>query len=108
MNHGYYQDRLSAYFDQALTGEEMQMIKEHLTSCAECRARLDDLARLDSLIEDKAGLGESDYWETAARKIEDRLTVAEESKVTVVRSGWFGLGWKLAAAAASIAALTFV
>ena len=108
MNHGYFQDRLSGYFDQALTPEEMLMMKEHLASCAECREQLDNLAKLDKLIEDKGGLGESDYWEKAAQKIEKRIAAAEDSKVTDVRSGWFGLGWKLAAAAASIAVLTFV
>lgn len=108
MNHGYFQDRLSAYFDQALTLEEMQMMKEHLASCAECREQLDDLAKLDRLIEAKADLGESDYWEKAAQTIERRLTTGNESKVTKVRSGWFGLGWKLVATAASIAALTFI
>lgn len=108
MNHGYFQDRLSAYFDQALTLEEMQMMKEHLESCAECRDRLEDLAKLDRLIDDNAALGESDYWEKAAQKIESRLTSPEKTEVTDIRSSWFGLGWKLAAAAASVAALTFV
>jgi hypothetical protein len=108
MNHGYFQDRLSGYFDQALTPEEMLMMKEHLASCAECREQLDDLGKLDKLIEAKAVLGESDYWENAAQKIEKRIAAEEDTKVTDVRSGWFGLGWKLAAAAASIAALTFV
>lgn len=108
MNHGYFQDRLSAYFDQALTLEEMRAVKEHLSDCAECRGRLDDLAKLDQLIEEKRDLGESDYWEKAAQKIESKLTAAEDNKVTDVRSGWFGLGWKLAATAASITVLTFV
>ena len=93
MNHGYYQDRLSAYFDQALTPEEMRAIKEHLESCAECREQLDNLAKLDQLIEEKSGLGESDYWEKAAQKIENEIAAEEDKEITEVRSGWFGLGW---------------
>lgn len=84
------------------------MVEEHVAACAECRKQLEMLAKLDRLIDEKADLAESDYWETAAQKIEGRLGSKEEPKVTDVRSSWTGLGWKLAAAAASVAALTFI
>ena len=108
MDHGYFQDRLSAYHDRSLTPEEMRMLEEHVAACAECRAQLERLAKLDRLIDEKADLAESDYWETSAQKIEQRLGFKEESKVTTIRRSWAGLSWKLAAAAASVAALTFI
>ena len=108
MDHGYFQDKLSAYHDRSLTPEEMRMVEEHVAACAACRERLEMLAKLDRLIDEKADLAESDYWETAAQKIEQRLGFKEESKVIDVRRNWTGLGWKLAAAAASVAALTFI
>ena len=108
MDHGYFQDMLSAYHDRSLTPEEMRMVEEHVAACAECRTQLEMLAKLARLIDEKADLAESDYWETAAQKIEQRLGFKEEPKVTDIRRSWTGLGWKLAAAAASVAALTFI
>ncbi len=108
MDHGYFQDRLSAYHDRSLTPEEMRMVEEHVAACAECRKQLEMLAKLDRLIDEKADLTESDYWETAAQKTEQRLGFKKESKITIIRRSWTGLGWKLAAAAASVAALTFI
>ncbi|MCK4372346.1 MAG: zf-HC2 domain-containing protein, partial [candidate division Zixibacteria bacterium] len=108
MDHGYFQDRLSAYHDRSLTPEEMRMVEEHVAACAECRKQLEMLAKLDRLIDEKADLAESDYWETAAQKTEQRLGFKKESKITIIRRSWTGLGWKLAAAAASVAALTFI
>ncbi len=108
MDHGYFQDRLSAYHDRSLTPEEMRMVEEHAAACAACREQLEMLAKLDRLIDEKADLAESEYWETAAQKIEQRLGFKEESKITTIRRSWTGLGWKLAAAAASVAALTFI
>ncbi len=108
MDHGYFQDRLSAYHDRSLTPEEMRMVEEHVAACAACLRQLEMLAKLDRLIDEKADLAESDYWETAAQKTEQRLGFKKESKVTTIRRSWTGLGWKLAAAAASVAALTFI
>ena len=84
------------------------MVEEHVAACAECRKQLEMLAKLDRLIDEKADLAESDYWETAAQKTEQRLGFKKESKITIIRRSWTGLGWKLAAAAASVAALTFI
>jgi len=108
MEHGYFQNKLSAYHDRSLTPEEMRMMEEHVPGCAECRKQLEMLARLDKLVDEKGALGESDYWETAAHKIESRLGFDRETEVTDLRRSWTGLGWKLAAAAATVAALTFV
>ncbi len=108
MNHGYYQDRLSAYHDQSLTPEEMRAVAEHLERCEDCRGRLDDIRKLVTLIENNRDLGASDYWEKAALRIERKIAIETEEKVVDARSGWFALGWKITVAAASIAALTFI
>jgi anti-sigma factor RsiW len=39
-------ERLSAYLDGELAGEELREIEAHVVACAECRAALDDLKRL--------------------------------------------------------------
>ncbi|MBI5266729.1 MAG: zf-HC2 domain-containing protein [candidate division Zixibacteria bacterium] len=103
MDHTYYKDRISAYLDGALPPYEQKAIGEHLAQCAECREILDRLRALNSLVEQKSGLGENDYWERQAQKIEQRLGIAE-TQVTRIQPTrtWQGVIWKLAAAAASI------
>ncbi|NOZ88217.1 MAG: hypothetical protein GXP49_18550 [Deltaproteobacteria bacterium] len=52
------QDLLSAYHDNELDGEDKARVKQHLASCAECRARLktyEDMGRaLNELFSEKA------------------------------------------------------
>jgi hypothetical protein len=103
MDHEYYRDRVSAYVDGALPPYEQMALEEHIARCAECRALLEKLRKLEAMVEGSSELGESDYWERQAQKIEARLGLAETevTRIGPVRS-WRGLGWKLTAAAASI------
>lgn len=86
------------------------MLAQHVASCSECQKLLADLERLDQLVADKIELGQSDYWEQNARKIEGKLGFGQETIITPVpRSGWEkGMVWKLSAVAASVALLVFI
>lgn len=109
MDHSYYIDKLSAYSDRELTGEEHEVVRQHVQSCSECRAALAEYEKLDQLVERNQVPGQSDYWEGAAKRIEAQLQSDPDAKVTDIsrgRSGW--LGWKLASVAATVAILTFV
>ena len=108
MEHSYYQERISAYFDGELSEEERRMVREHLQECPQCRALLDELGRLEGLAERHVDIPDGDYWEQSARRIEERLGPEEEGKVVDVAGGWRGLGWKLAGVAAALVVLTFV
>jgi hypothetical protein len=103
MDHEYYRDRVSAYVDGALPPYEQMALEEHIAQCAECRALLEKLRKLEAMVQDSSALGESDYWEGQAQKIETRLGLGqtEVMRIGPTRS-WRGLGWKLTAAAASI------
>ena len=112
MNHGYFQDRLSAYLDHELKAEEYAALAQHLEECAECRAELDRLRELDRLVAEQSPLGDSDYWEASARKIEERLgfrgaEVIEVSRLRRTRSmsGWW---WKVPAIAASVVLVGYI
>ena len=37
MDHSYFKDRVSAYYDRDLPPYELQALEEHLKECAECR-----------------------------------------------------------------------
>jgi len=63
MDHSYYKDRLSAYCDRELTGEEYEVVRLHVESCPECRAALAEYEKLERLVDSNRALGESDYWE---------------------------------------------
>ena len=108
MEHSYYRDKLSAFHDGQLTEEEQRMLQEHIDSCPECRAEIEELKKLDALIDRHADLGDGDYWEKSALEIEEKLGFETPAKVTDVRRNWKGLGWKIAAVAASVAVLTFI
>ncbi len=108
MEHSFYRDKLSAFHDGQLTAEEQRMLQEHIDSCPECRKALEEYERLDALIDRHADLDDSDYWEKSARKIEKQLGFETTTEVTDVRRSWKGLGWKIAAVAASVAVLTFI
>jgi len=109
MDHGYFKDRISAFYDRSLKPEEQAVVEEHLRECEECRKLLDDFKKLDALVEKHNGLDGEDYWEESARRIESQLGGEEGTEVTEVsRSGRWGLAWKLIAVAASVALLTVV
>lgn len=104
MDHNYYKERISAYADHALPPYEKMAVEGHLATCAECRAALAKVQKLSAWIGAEGNLGGDDYFEKQAQAIEERLGIAQ-TKVTPMaeRRTWRGLGWKLTAAAASIA-----
>lgn len=109
MDHSYFRDKISAYFDNELPPQEKEIIEQHLAQCQECQDLLAELKRLDRTVEKHSQLGGKEYWEQSAQRIEQRLGFAEETKVTdITPSGWKGLVPKLAAVAASIAVLGFI
>jgi len=109
MDHGYFKDRISAYYDNNLKPEEQVVIEEHLKECEKCRKLLAEFEKLDRLVEEHSQLGGEKYWEESAKKIEKSLGFEEKTAITEVASSrWFGLTWKLAAVAASVVLLTIV
>lgn len=110
MEHSYFKDRISAYHDNELKDEQRHLIAEHLKDCAECRQLLEELEKFDRLVEKHSGLGESEYWESAAQKI-DQAIGGESAATRVVdirRPAWRGLSWKLVGVAASFVILAFI
>lgn len=109
MDHGYFKDRISAFYDNNLKPEERIVIEEHLKECEECRKLLEEFEKLDRLVEEHSQLDGEEYWEESARKIEKSLGFDKETQVTeIAPSRWFGLTWKLVAVAASVVFLTVV
>ncbi len=109
MDHSYFRDKISAYFDNELSPQEREVIEQHLAQCQECRNLLAELKRLDRTVEKHSQLGGEEYWEQSAQRIEQRLGFTEGTKVTdITPSRWKGLVPKLAAVAASIAVLGFI
>lgn len=109
MDHEYFKDRISAWKDSSLTVEEQRLIDEHLPTCPECRQLLEKLKRLDQLVEEHSGLSEGEFFETLARKIDNRLDPQSTTVTELKRStSRYGFGWKLMTAVASVAVLTFI
>jgi len=109
MDHSYFRDKISAYFDNELSPQEKEIVQQHLAQCQECRNLLAELKRLDRTVEKHSQLGGEEYWEQSAQRIEQRLGFREGTKVTdITPSRWKGLVSKLAAVAASIAILGFI
>ncbi|MEW5794894.1 MAG: zf-HC2 domain-containing protein [Candidatus Zixiibacteriota bacterium] len=109
MDHQYYQDRLSAYADHELPEAERALLDTHMVECAECRARLSELNRLSELVEKHSPLGESEYWESAAARIENALPdkgrLIDLSRERARRST---LWWKVPAIAASVLIIGYI
>ncbi|MEW6050853.1 MAG: zf-HC2 domain-containing protein [Candidatus Zixiibacteriota bacterium] len=110
MDHGYFLDRVSAYFDRDLPPQELALMETHLQSCDECRALLAQFEKLDQLVKQNSELGSDDYWEKSARQIEERLGRAEKTEITDVRPSRriAQLGWKVVAVAASLVLLGYI
>jgi hypothetical protein len=111
VDHSFFQERLSAYADRELPADELAVVEDHLLGCAECRRRLDEISKLGELTDRDSLLGESDYWEKAAQKIEaalepQRTEVLDPAKERPRAS--YGLWWKLPAIAASLLFLTYI
>jgi len=108
MDHSYFRDKVSAYADNELPLDERRVIDEHLAECPECRALLKQIESLSRLAESHRDLAGDDVFEAMACRIDMALGV-EDAPVTSISGGkWRGLGWKLAAVAASLAVLTFI
>lgn len=103
MEHQFYIDRLSAYFDNELKNEEYVIIHEHVQSCDECQKRLQELEKLENLISAKTELSDNDYWEQSAQKIEAALDTAPKTEIVKIdKSSSSSLWWKLTGVAASL------
>lgn len=110
MDHAYFKDRLSALFDNELPPQEKQIVEEHLHGCVECQELMTRLRQLDEAVTRHSQLADTDYWEKSAQKIEQRLGFPEQTVVTPIGRRWYekGMGWKMVAAAASIAVLAYI
>ena len=110
MDHTFYTDRLSAYFDQELKNEEHVIVDQHVEECQECQKILANLAKFDSFIEENSDLADNDYWEKSAQKIEKAISGGTKTEVVDIKkeSSYKGLWWKLAGVAASIAVIAFI
>ncbi len=109
MDHGYFIDRISAYLDGELPDYEQQAVGEHLLQCDECSRLFNRLKKADVLVEKYSDVDGDDYFERMASKIEQQIGVeADEPEITPVPKRRTGLGWKITAAAASIAVLMFI
>lgn len=110
MDHEFYIDRLSAYFDGELKHEEEFMVEEHIKDCPECQKVLEDLRQFDEMVEAHSQLGEDEYWEKSAQKIEAAISGEKTTKVVDVKpkakSIW--LSWKAIGSLATAAVLIFI
>ena len=109
MDESYFKEKLSAYLDKDLPPEEMAMMDQYVAEHEEARRILDEYRKLNDLVEKHSGLGESDYWERSARKIEEAIGFKHGNSVTDIRpKGRTGFVWKITAVAASAALLIFI
>jgi len=111
MDHKYFQSRLSAFADGELPADEQTRVAEHLEQCQDCARRVDELQRLEELTERESKLDDSDYWETAAQRIEAKLDrsatpITDLSKGPVKSKS--SLWWKLPAIAASVVLVGYI
>jgi len=111
MDHRYYQERLSAFADSELRPDEHARVADHLNGCVECRRRLQELRNLARLVDRDSSLAESDYWEEAAGRIEQRIDSAGSGVTDVAEErrrrklGWW---WKVPAIAASVLIVGYI
>ena len=112
MEHSYYKDKLSAYYDSELEVQEMELLRRHLEGCAECRELLEKLSSLSQKIEELSGLDENEYFGSLATRIVGKIADLDNKVVELPRKEFhrFGFGWKIGALAASfmlIATVTY-
>lgn len=111
MNHDFYTDRLSAYYDMELKNEEFVMVDQHVQNCPECLAIIEEFKKFDSVVEENSMLAGDDYFEKAAQKIEAAISGPVETEVVEIQkksSSMGGLWWKLAGVAATLAVIAFI
>lgn len=110
MDHEFYIDRLSAYFDGELKHEEEFIVEEHIKDCPECQKILADLRKFDEMVEAHSELGEDDYWEKSAQKIEAAISGEKRTEVVELKTkkatDW--LRWKIVGSVAAAAVLVFI
>lgn len=95
---GHVLDRLSAYLDGELGAAEQERFRSHLASCAECAARLEELAAVDGVLRDLSEDAPAGYFEALPSRVRARVAAASapargRSRIPV---------WTLAAAAALV------
>jgi hypothetical protein len=98
-------ERLSAWLDGELTPAEQVEVEAHLSTCAECRARLADMGAVDEKarglpLEPPAG-----YFETFPGRLRARIEARGRVSARPARAGWRPPVWTWAAAAALILAV---
>ncbi len=104
MEHQFFKDRLSAYFDNELKNEEHAIVQQHIEGCNECQVELKQLEKIENLFSNKTELSGNDYWETSAQKIESALEPSPKAEIVeIVKPKSKGLWWKLTGVAASLA-----
>lgn len=108
MDHSYFKERISGYYDNNLLPYEQQSVEEHLKTCEECQKLLAQFEKLDKLVEEKSQLSDTEYWEKSAQKIENAIGVDDSKVIDVSHKSYKGLFWKISAVAASVAILTFI
>ena len=99
-------ERLSAYLDGELAGDELRAAEAHLTECAACRAVLDDLkglARQAQALDDRPP--EGDLWAGIAARIAEQPDVDVIPLVPRRRRFTFSVP-QLAAAAVALMAIS--
>ncbi len=104
MEHQFFLDRLSAYFDNELKNEEHVIVHQHIEGCEECKKQLLELEKLENLISSNSELSENDYWEQSAQKIESAINKNTESETIPVTKqlSSSSIWWKLTGVAASL------
>lgn len=102
MDHSYYRDKISAFFDGALEAQERELISRHLSGCEECRGLLERIIDFSRKIDEQSGLSGDEYFERLAQKIEFQIAAPVEKVVDVRKLHWKFFWWKVSAAAASI------
>jgi len=103
VEHSYYKDKLSAYFDSELEVQEMELLRRHLEGCSDCRELLKKLSSLSQKIEELSGLDENEYFGSLATRIVGKIADLDNKVVKLPRKEihGFGFGWKIGAVAAS-------
>ncbi len=89
---GHEHERLSAYLDDALTPAKRAQVADHVGACAECAARLAELAAIDEAVASLHTEAPRGYFESFPQRVRARLEPRSRARRLPV--------WTWAAAAA--------
>ena len=89
---GHERERLSAYLDDALAPAERAQVADHVGACAECAARLAELAAVDEAVAGLRSEAPRGYFESFPERVRARLEPRSRARRLPV--------WTWAAAAA--------